>query len=81
MFGASWMWQPLWSDRLALFWRVLALQVPLGALVGGALALLHVALAGPLSVRGARRLAGEDTARANLWARRLWPLVFIALAA
>lgn len=70
-FGASWLWLPLWGDRLALLLRLIATLVPLGALLGAALG-TWAGLTSPL----VRRLGRTEAAQ-----RRLWPLPHVLLAA
>lgn len=36
-FGATWLWLPMWSDRASFLVRLVAVQAPLGALVGALL--------------------------------------------
>lgn len=61
-FGATWLWLPMWSDRASFLVRLLAVQAPLGALVGFGLHALDVRLGARLTSRVAplarSRLAG-----------------------
>ncbi len=43
-FGATWLWLPMWSDRVSFFSRLLAVQAPLGALLGCVLLALDARL-------------------------------------
>ncbi len=69
-FGASFLWLPLWLDRVVLLFRLVATLVPVGALLGCALAAFGAGTA-PLAARFARSPQGE---------RRLWPLPYLVLA-
>ena len=43
-FGATWLWLPMWSHRVSFFSRLLAVQAPLGALLGCVLLALDARL-------------------------------------
>ncbi|MFW5876894.1 MAG: sulfatase-like hydrolase/transferase [Myxococcota bacterium] len=76
-FGASWLWLPWWPDRAALLGRLLATEVPMGALAGATLGAFGAAVD-----PGVRRLAQRwRPGDAERFHRRLWPLPFVALAA
>jgi arylsulfatase A-like enzyme len=67
-YGATWLWLPLARDRLWLLLRLLALLVPVGALLGAAGAGLAGATWRALHARFPRR------------SEALWPLPFVLLA-
>ncbi len=71
-FGASWLWLAEPADRVELLLRLLALEVPLGALLGALLG-GYAHLSGGLVERAAER-------RGPAWPARLWPLPFVLLA-
>ncbi len=73
-FGASWLWLPALSDRAALALRLLALEIPVGALAGSLLGAVDAASESPVR-RLATRLGSEER-----WAPRLWPTPFLLLA-
>ncbi len=78
-FGASWLWQPLWLDRVSLLWRLLASEIPIGAVAGALLATLAVLTAGPLESI-ATRLGRSVPKRVARWQGRLSPVPFVLLA-
>lgn len=67
-FGASWLWLADERDRVELLLRLIALEVPAGALAGALL--------------GASLWAATRLTRATRepWRERAWPLPFVALA-
>lgn len=78
-YGAAWMWQPLFRDRVSLLWRMFAIHVPIGAIVGALICAIALGAGGPLA-RVSARIAHGDSERTHLWRRRLFPAPFVALA-
>jgi arylsulfatase A-like enzyme len=78
-FGASWLWINEALDRLELFVRLLAIEVPVGAALGALLGAFAHAVEGPMRRLVEKRAAGNEEARARI-ARRLWPVPFVLLA-
>lgn len=76
-FGASWLWLSDPRDRAELALRLIAAEVPVGALAGALLGAFAQLTAGAV-----RRLAAKlgDGARDALFERRLWPAPFVLLA-
>ncbi len=64
-YGALWLWIATWGERLEVLLRMLAFQLPLGALVGGAIGACE-------TLRRAGTLARS---------KRRWPLPFVLLLA
>ncbi|MFO0695657.1 MAG: sulfatase-like hydrolase/transferase [Polyangiales bacterium] len=75
-YGASWLWLPLWSDRLSFLGRVLALEAPLGGLLGAALGAFHAFVVGPLLDKVAARSSRPSRAR-----DLLFPIAYVGLLA
>jgi arylsulfatase A-like enzyme len=77
-FGAEWLWLDRWAERGWFFVRLLALHVPVGALIGASCGVL-LALGEPLVRQWARRPADPDAEALRTDAGR--PFILTACAA
>jgi HEAT repeat protein len=69
-YGATWLWLPLWGDRLSLLHRLLAFQVPIGAIAGLVLGAVNGSVQ-PILDPIAQRLGGTDLRSLRCWHARL----------
>jgi arylsulfatase A-like enzyme len=81
-FGALWLWLPAWDERLLVLARLLASQVPLGALVGAIIgALVCLVGSGWAPTRRPARVGSASVSPKTLTRRdQAWfPVPFVAL--